>query len=158
MDKNLSTKFIKVKIFVQNERLDKAKSLLRQAQIKVTLVRLVILRILQSAEKEWTVTEIIAYVDPKLEKISIASVYQTLRLFEKVGIVHKFKYEGEQALYSTNNNQANIRVSCQKCGCLQQLQAPMLESKLEALLLAHQVDHYQLILTRQECFSCVSKN
>ena len=49
-------------MFVENENLEKAKTLLRQVHIKVTLVRLVVLHILQSAEKEWTVTEIIACV------------------------------------------------------------------------------------------------
>lgn len=144
-------------MFVENENLEKAKTLLRQVHIKVTLVRLVVLHILQSAEKEWTVTEIIACVDLNLMKISIASVYQTLMLFEKVGIVYKCKYEDKQALYSVNKNETNIRISCQKCGCLQQLQTPLLKSELEDLFRVNKIDSYQLILIHQKCLSCLSK-
>lgn len=144
-------------LFAQHKTLEEMKALLRNVNLRITVTRLTILHILQSAQRELTAAEILYSQYKPVKKLSSAGVYHTLKQLEQAGLVFKFKHGDEQALYSFKNNQARIRISCKKCRRLEQMTDRLLELQIQELMLLHHTGSYHLTLERQSCSYCTDE-
>ncbi len=136
------------------KNIEELTGLLVQANLKVTTTRLTVLNILKNEQRELTAAEILYNPSPQVKKLSFAGVYQTLKQLEEAGLLVKFKFRNEQALYSLKDYQGNIRICCKKCGQLQSIQDQALQCHLQTLLSTHDVSTYHLTLEKSECVYC----
>lgn len=109
---------------------EKLKSLLKKHGYSVTAPRISTFKALMDARDALTITQIIE----KLPTIDMASVYRTIQLFEKTGIVQrvlsgfKSKFELSEAFSPHHHH-----FVCSNCGTAQAIYSQNLEESLHAL-------------------------
>jgi Fur family transcriptional regulator, ferric uptake regulator len=92
---------------------------LRKAGLKVTLPRMKILEILDSAEgsgKHLTAEDIYRRLLEAEEDIGLATVYRVLTQFEAAGLVVKHNFEGGQAVYELDRGKHHDHMVCLDTG------------------------------------------
>ena len=75
------------------------ESICKQKGVRLTDQRKLIARVMSEAESHPDVDELHKKVSKIDSKISIATVYRTVKLFEEVGIVEKHDFKGNKARY-----------------------------------------------------------
>jgi Fur family ferric uptake transcriptional regulator len=92
---------------------------LRKAGLKVTLPRMKILEILDSAEgagKHLSAEDIYRRLLEAEEDIGLATVYRVLTQFEAAGLVVKHNFEGGQAVYELDRGKHHDHMVCLDTG------------------------------------------
>lgn len=113
------------------DQIDRLKSLLTERGYSITKPRLEVFRVLAANEEPLNVTDIVARLSTKVDKVSI---YRTIELYEKIGIVHrvwtgfKSKVELSEAFSPHHHH-----FTCIKCGKTTGLRSEALEKELENL-------------------------
>lgn len=109
---------------------DKLKSLLKNKGYSVTKPRITIFNVLMDAHEALTVAQIIE----KTTEVDMVSVYRTLQLFEKTGVVHRvwngFKSKIE---LSEDFSPHHHHFTCSGCGSSVAIKSDDLERSLHAL-------------------------
>ena len=127
------------------------KYLLHKVNLKVTVPRLTVLKLLMNSTCELTVTEIVRLAS----NLSFGTVYSALGHFEKAGLVRKFKIGNERARYSLKKEKQNfIRWYCNQCNCIRTMQQQEVQHQVATVLNQFSVDSYDLILYRNDCDIC----
>lgn len=109
---------------------EKLKSLLKKQGYSVTSPRIATFKILAQAHEALTIAQVVA----KLPAVDMTSVYRTMQLFEKAGIVQKVlsgfksKFELSEAFSPHHHH-----FICEKCGVAQAINSQSLEDSLHAL-------------------------
>ncbi len=87
---------------------------LTTAGLKVTPARLLVLEVLTNTEKPLSIQDI----QKKLGKKSAdqATVYRTIEIFKKNGIVRQVNFEHDHAHFELNTNSHHHHIICQNCG------------------------------------------
>lgn len=90
---------------------------LRKAGLKVTLPRMKILEILESADQRHMSAEDLykALLDSG-EEIGLATVYRVLTQFEEAGLVTRHHFEGGHSMFEINEGEHHDHILCVKCG------------------------------------------
>lgn len=70
-------------------------------------------------------------------KVSIATVYRNLNLFEELGIIDKFWLKGN-AYYEMRNN-SRIHMLCASCGRVEEIDYPVNKSMVDLLQKDHKI-------------------
>ncbi len=106
---------------------DKLRNLLKQRQVSVTKPRLAVFNVLKHMEYPVSVADL----SKKMKDVDKVSVYRTIDLFEKVGIVHRiwtgFKSKIE---LSEEFSSHHHHFTCLKCGATTSLKSEDLENSL----------------------------
>lgn len=87
--------------------------------LRFTLPRRIILEYLSKHPGHLSAEDIFIFVHQEYPKIGLATVYRTLELFTKIGIIHKFEFGDGRNRYELSENimeQHHHHLVCIKCG------------------------------------------
>ncbi|MEM2339591.1 MAG: Fur family transcriptional regulator [Nitrososphaerales archaeon] len=90
-------------------------TMLHQKGHKVTPQRLAICEILFSYKSHPTADEIYKRVSQKFPTISLSTIYQTLNLLMKLGLIQELGFPNISSRYDANTS-PHIHIICPKCG------------------------------------------
>lgn len=121
---------------------------LRLENIRITPQRKAILEYLSSVENHPTADEIYSKVVSRNPKISVATVYNTLNLFVKAGIIKEMTYGDDARRYDFDNGQ-HYHAVCVQCGKVVDLYYPVLE---DVEMVAEKLTGFQVHGHRMEVF------
>ena len=97
---------------------------LRARGQRVTSQRVVIHRVLHELGRHATAEEVLSRAGERLPGLSLPTVYATLDLFERLGIVHRVSTAGGAALYDPRR-EAHHHLVCRSCGRVEDLEAEL---------------------------------
>lgn len=108
---------MKSKVSDKRERLEAFREKCRRNKINVTPQRVVIYSILTQLHNHPTAEEIFARVKETFPDISIDTVYRTLGIFSKMGIIDVVEGYGEAKRYDTNV-EPHHHFRCKRCNAI----------------------------------------
>ncbi|RKY03156.1 transcriptional repressor [Candidatus Poribacteria bacterium] len=94
---------------------EKLKEVLKRAGYRVTRQRLVIFEALRGTTSHPTAEEIYNMVKSRLPNISLGTVYRTLELFERLGVLQRLTFEGSPSRFD-GNPKPHYHAICLGCG------------------------------------------
>ena len=105
---------------------------LRKAGLKVTLPRIKVLQVLESAEPHHLTAENVyrALVDAG-EEVGLATVYRVLTQFESAGLVERHNFDAGQAVFELARGEHHDHIVCVDCGQVMEFTDNMIESQQE---------------------------
>ncbi len=113
--------------------LNQLNILLREENLRVTPQREAILKVLYDCRGHHLETEniyeLLAARSEKGKKIGLATVYRTMELFEKIGLVSRLSMENLPARYELilQTKLIHHHLICLKCGCVQEIDDKLAE-------------------------------
>ena len=98
---------------------------LRRAGVRITPQRQAIIRYLIASHSHPTADEIYQALSPDFPNISVATIYNNLRVFKSIGIVKELTYGDASSRFDFNTH--NHHVICEKCGKIVDFHYPQLD-------------------------------
>lgn len=98
--------------------------LLRERGLRATSQRVVMHRLLRDRDRHVSAEELLAEAGERLPGVSLPTVYATLELFERLGIVRRVNGGGGTLLWDTRA-EAHGHMICRSCGRIEDLDAPL---------------------------------
>lgn len=95
-------------------RMDEAKGVLREAGLRLTKQRLLILELLHKNESHPTADDLIQTVLDKTGHVTVATVYNTLEVLKKHGLIQKIDGLETKSHYDPNRNE-HFHAICREC-------------------------------------------
>ena len=90
---------------------------IRKAGLKVTLPRVKILEILESAEfRHMSAEDVYKALLERGEDIGLATVYRVLTQFVNAGLAERHHFEGGQAVFELDRGHHHDHIVCEQCG------------------------------------------
>jgi len=122
---------------------------LRRAGLKITLPRLKILEVLETAKEHHLSAEDIyrGLMDSGTD-IGLATVYRVLSQFESAGIVVRHNFEGGHSVFEVNRDTHHDHLVCVKCSRVDEFSDKDIESRKQALAekAGYQMTDHSLII------------
>lgn len=115
-----------------NARYHHARALLQQNKIRMTPQREAILQTLVNSHSHPTAEDVFNQLKDHVADISIATVYNNLRLFTDLGVIQELKYSNEPSHFDYVSVR-HFHVVCQKCGKVEDVFYPDLD-RIERLV------------------------
>lgn len=116
---------------------------LRKAGLKITLPRLKILEILESAEqRHLSAEDIYKELLDSGEEIGLATVYRVLTQFESAGLVSRHNFEGGHSIFELDDGEHHDHMVCVDTGEVVEFTSDEIERLQEEVAEAH---GYELI-------------
>lgn len=116
---------------------------LRKAGLKITLPRLKILEILESAEqRHLSAEDIYKELLDSGEEIGLATVYRVLTQFESAGLVSRHNFEGGHSIFELDDGEHHDHMVCVDTGEVVEFTSDEIERLQEEVADAH---GYELI-------------
>lgn len=141
---------------MENERLHEALNSLKNTKVRMTPQRHAILEFLFSAPSHPTADEIYKALEGKFPNMSVATVYNNLRVFKEVGLVRELTYGDSSSRFDSNTSD-HYHVICDECGKIVDFHYPGLD---EVETLAEHVTGFKVRNHRMEiygsCTDCAS--
>ncbi|MGV3244317.1 peroxide-responsive transcriptional repressor PerR [Staphylococcus sp. 11261D007BR] len=138
--------------------LEESIATLRQAGVRITPQRQAILNFLIQSDAHPTADEIYQSLSPDFPNISVATIYNNLKVFKKTGIVKELSY-GDASSRFDFDTQNHYHVICENCGKIVDFHYPLLH---EVEQLAQHVTNFNISHHRMEiygiCEECRNKN
>lgn len=107
---------------------------LKRAGLKITIPRMKILEILETAEpSHMTAEDIYRRLLDAGEEIGLATVYRVLTQFEAAGLVHKHHFEGGQAVFELERGHHHDHIVCVDCGHVEEFYDELIETRQKAV-------------------------
>lgn len=134
------------------------RDFLKQANIKVTVPRLLTLRVLKHASEPMTAYDIEAALYEFDDRINLASIYSSLKTFQNVGIIQRYKSQpGVQSVYIFAGTISPIRVICRQCGSIECLDHSDISECIKQSSKQHQlsVASFHLTVNVDACKHCL---
>ncbi|HDF0887845.1 TPA: peroxide-responsive transcriptional repressor PerR [Staphylococcus aureus] len=137
--------------------LEESIASLRQAGVRITPQRQAILRYLISSHTHPTADEIYQALSPDFPNISVATIYNNLRVFKDIGIVKELTYGDSSSRFDFNTHN-HYHIICEQCGKIVDFQYPQLN---EIEILAQHMTDFDVTHHRMEiygvCKECQDK-
>jgi Fur family transcriptional regulator, peroxide stress response regulator len=143
---------------MSNSRLEKAVETLKENGVRMTPQRHAILNYLYSTMGHPTADEIYKSLEGTFPNMSVATVYNNLRLFKDAGLVRELTYGDSSSRFDANMVD-HYHVICRKCGKITDFDhMPLLEIEKKAA----EITNYQVHTHRLEiygiCPDCQGKS
>ena len=130
---------------------------LKEANIRITPQRYAILEYLIENHTHPTADEIYQALSPDFPNISVATIYNNLRVFKSIGIVKELTYGDASSRFDFNTHN-HYHVICEKCGKIVDFHYPQLD---EVEQLAQHITEFDVTHHRMEiygiCKECKDK-
>ncbi|AVP37478.1 transcriptional repressor [Staphylococcus felis] len=127
---------------------------LRQAGVRITPQRQAILSFLIKSDTHPTADEIYQSLSPDFPNISVATIYNNLKVFKNTGIVKELSY-GDASSRFDFDTQNHYHVICESCGKIVDFHYPLLHEveKLAQHVTDFEVSHHRMEIYGicQEC-------
>ncbi|OEH91411.1 peroxide-responsive transcriptional repressor PerR [Bacillus solimangrovi] len=139
---------------VTEKHIEEAMGILKESGVRITPQRHAILEFLVESMSHPTADEIYKALEGKFPNMSVATVYNNLRVFKEVGLVSELTYGDSSSRFDCNTS-SHYHVICEKCGKIVDFHYPGLN---EVETLAQQVAGFEVSHHRMEiygtCPSC----
>ena len=112
---------------------DRIIQLLKQNNLKVTPQRLSICRVVLSSTNHPSAEEIYDIVKKEHRTISLATVYKTLNLLNKIGLISELRFNGNFSRYDSKS-EVHINIVCPKCMKIEDYESKKLNEIWENIL------------------------
>jgi Fur family peroxide stress response transcriptional regulator len=99
---------------------------LRSSDVKVTPQRLAVCEIILSSKEHPTADQIYEKVKRKHPTMSLATVYQTLHLLSRIGLLQELSFSDCISRYDPDTS-PHINIVCKKCGKIHDYKAESVE-------------------------------
>lgn len=108
---------------------------LKKAGLKVTLPRLKILEILESAgdQHHLTAEDVYRILLEQGEEVGLATVYRVLTQFEGAGIVRRLSFENNISTFELDTGDNHDHIVCLKTGRVEEFVDPVIEDRIRAI-------------------------
>jgi Fe2+ or Zn2+ uptake regulation protein len=93
-----------------------SNELLRKRGYRLTPQRHMILSVIQEANEHLSVEQIAERVQERNPYVSLSTVYRTLELLLKLGLIHENHLPGTSPHYEAAEGQAHHHLVCRRCG------------------------------------------
>ncbi|WP_132372856.1 peroxide-responsive transcriptional repressor PerR [Melghiribacillus thermohalophilus] len=142
---------------VSDSRLQEALNTLKESGVRITPQRHAVLEYLIKSMSHPTADEIYKALEGKFPNMSVATVYNNLRVFRDIGLVRELTY-GDSSSRFDCNTENHYHIICEKCGKIVDFHYPSLD---EVESLAEQVTGFDVTHHRMEvygiCEDCKKK-
>lgn len=132
---------------------------LKQAGLKATRPRLMILQLLEDAEERHLTAEGVyrSLLDAG-EEVGLATVYRVLTQFEQAGLVKRHHFDGERAFFELDEDKHHDHMVCMRCGRVEEFVNDEIERLQKEVATAH---NFKLTSHRMElyglCADCLNQ-
>lgn len=109
---------------------DRIVNILRKNGYKVTPQRLAICEYVLKSKEHPTAKKIYSEVRKKYPTVSLATIYQTLKILEKLNLIQELPFKEDVRIDS--NAQPHINLVCLKCGKIEDLEHESARKVVEA--------------------------
>ncbi|MCR6097193.1 peroxide-responsive transcriptional repressor PerR [Salipaludibacillus agaradhaerens] len=132
----------------KHDQLQDALHSLKNTKVRMTPQRHAILEFLINAPTHPTADEIYKALEGKFPNMSVATVYNNLRVFKEVGLVRELTYGDSSSRFDSNTSH-HYHVICQDCGKIVDFHYPGLD---EVETLAEHVTGFTVDNHRMEIY------
>ncbi|SEQ47920.1 peroxide-responsive transcriptional repressor PerR [Piscibacillus halophilus] len=142
---------------MSEQRLQEALSHLKSSGVRITPQRHAVLEYLMQTMTHPTADDIYKALEGKFPNMSVATVYNNLRVFQEIGLVRELTYGDSSSRFDCNTTE-HYHVICDSCGKIVDFHYPSLD---EVEQLAEQVTGFNVSRHRMEvygkCEDCQEK-
>ncbi|RYM00002.1 peroxide-responsive transcriptional repressor PerR [Sporolactobacillus sp. THM7-7] len=126
-------------------KVEKAIDMLKGSGVRITPQRHAILEYLVDSDSHPTADEIYKALEHKFPNMSVATVYNNLRVFKKTGLVKELTYGDSSSRFDFSSKQ-HYHIICTRCGKIVDFHYPSLDEveALAAQVTGFVVDHHRL--------------
>ncbi|MCD5325572.1 peroxide-responsive transcriptional repressor PerR [Pontibacillus sp. HN14] len=143
---------------MSDHRLREALDTLKESGVRITPQRHAVLEFLIGSMSHPTADEIYKALENKFPNMSVATVYNNLRVFREIGLVRELTYGDSSSRFDCNTTE-HYHAICDKCGKIVDFHYPSLD---EVESLAEQVTGFEVSNHRMEvygiCEECKSQH
>lgn len=133
---------------VPEQRLQEALTILKKSGVRITPQRHAVLEYLMQSMKHPTADEIYKALEDKFPNMSVATVYNNLRVFLDIGLVRELTYGDSSSRFDCNTSD-HYHIICDECGKIVDFHYPSLN---EVEQLAEQVTGFDVTNHRMEVY------
>ncbi|TFB13874.1 peroxide-responsive transcriptional repressor PerR [Filobacillus milosensis] len=142
---------------VSEQKLQEALAQLKNSGVRITPQRHAVLEYLMQTMNHPTADDIYKALEGKFPNMSVATVYNNLRVFQEIGLVRELTYGDSSSRFDCNTSK-HYHIICDDCGKIVDFHYPSLD---EVEQLAEQVTGFDVSHHRMEvygkCEDCQSK-
>lgn len=111
---------------------------LRKVGLKVTLPRLKILELLESAENHhMSAEDVYRTLAEQGEDVGLATVYRVLTQFEQAGIVERHSFENNLSVFEVVQEEHHDHLVCDVCGKIEEFRNTIIEEQQHKVAAEH---------------------
>ena len=108
------------------QRVEKAVEILKNTGVRMTPQRHAILTYLLDTMTHPTADEIYKALEGKFPNMSVATIYNNLRVFKEAGLVRELTYGDSSSRFDANVEEDHYHAICTKCGAIRDFHFPYL--------------------------------
>nr|WP_323740421.1 peroxide-responsive transcriptional repressor PerR [Filobacillus milosensis] len=142
---------------MSEQKLQEALAQLKNSGVRITPQRHAVLEYLMQTMNHPTADDIYKALEGKFPNMSVATVYNNLRVFQEIGLVRELTYGDSSSRFDCNTSK-HYHIICDDCGKIVDFHYPSLD---EVEQLAEQVTGFDVSHHRMEvygkCEDCQSK-
>jgi len=133
---------------MSDKRMQKAINTLKDSGVRITPQRHAVLEHLLTSMEHPTADEIYKALEHRFPNMSVATVYNNLRVLRQIGLVRELTYGDDSSRFDSNMSE-HYHVTCNKCGKIVDFDYPSLD---EVESLAEQVTGFNISHHRMELY------
>ncbi|SFM44819.1 Fur family transcriptional regulator, peroxide stress response regulator [Gracilibacillus orientalis] len=133
---------------VSEHMLQEAVDKLKSSGVRITPQRHAVLEFLLNAETHPTADDIYKALEGKFPNMSVATVYNNLRVFREIGLVRELPYGDSSSRFDCNTSK-HYHIICDSCGKIVDFHYPSLD---EVESLAEQITGFDVSHHRMEVY------
>ncbi|ENH96596.1 Fur family transcriptional regulator [Gracilibacillus halophilus YIM-C55.5] len=133
---------------VSEQMLQEAIDKLKSSGVRITPQRHAVLEFLLNADTHPTADDIYKALEGKFPNMSVATVYNNLRVFREIGLVRELTY-GDSSSRFDCNTEKHYHIICESCGKIVDFHYPSLD---EVESLAEQITGFDVSHHRMEVY------
>ncbi|WP_223155088.1 peroxide-responsive transcriptional repressor PerR [Alkalibacillus aidingensis] len=133
---------------VSEERMQEALATLKSSGVRITPQRHAVLEYLMHSMNHPTADEIYKALEDKFPNMSVATIYNNLRVFLDIGLVRELTYGDSSSRFDCNTSD-HYHIICNSCGKIVDFHYPALD---EVEQLAEQVTGFNVSHHRMEVY------
>lgn len=137
---------------VSNHQLEEAINKLKKAGVRITPQRHAVLEYLLTSHSHPTADEIYRALESKFPNMSVATVYNNLRILKELGLVKELTYGDDSSRFDINSEE-HYHIICEECGKIVDFHYPTLD-EIESL--AQKVSGFEISHHRMELYGVCS--
>lgn len=126
--------------------------------LRLTPQRQMILHVIEQSQEHLRAESICQRVQARYPSVSLSTVYRTLELLKRVGLVREVHLPGEQRFYEAASGGAHHHLLCRGCGGILHTDADLLAGLREQLVQRYQFTPLSLdLIAIGYCAACQSQ-
>lgn len=132
----------------EHDEIEEAVERLKESGVRITPQRFAVLEFLVDAKSHPTADEIYKALEGKFPNMSVATVYNNLRILREIGLVRELTYGDDSSRFDSNMDD-HYHIICEQCGKIVDFHYPSLD-EIESL--AQKVSGFEIDSHRLELY------